>query len=195
VIRALVFAASLAAPGLAANAPAPSKKAAPLARAAGRIAKAADGRITVAGDAGIVGDFLLDAGTKITCDGKKAAAKSAVPGACDRAIKVMYEARTRRVRVLELTSALKADAADAKTRPNVSGEVAATDVIAGKISVRLGGGTTLDFKVGEGAKILREAEGKEPESVSFESVKVGDLAEVRSADWKNADEIRVRAAR
>lgn len=206
---ALAAAALLAAPSSAAGAPnASAAKAAPtLSRAAGKILKSsvktvagkkgpvfAEGRMTLADDAGHVEEYLVDAKTAVTCDGKKAAfALAAVPGACDRAARVLYDA-SKRVRVLELKTAPKADADDAKGRPDVSGEIAVTDVIAGRISVRLGGGTTVDFKVGEATKIVSEAQDRAPAAVSFESLKVGDRVEVRSKDWKTADEIHVRAA-
>lgn len=193
--RALALAAALAASGAASAAAPSARKPAPLARASGRIAKAEAGRLTLSDETGVLGEFILDAATKITCDGRKTAAKAAAPGACDRALKVLYDAKTRRVRVLELSTTLKSDMNDAKTRPSVSGEIAATDVLAGTLSVRLGGGSTLPFKVGDAAKILRETEGKAPEPVPFESLKVGERVDVRSADWKSADEILVRSAR
>lgn len=198
MIRTLALAAALA--GTAYAAPAPKPKAARASsRASGRIipsaAKAGEGRITVADDAGHVEEFQLDARTRTTCDGKAAAwKKAAVPGACERAAKILYDPSTKRVSVLELKSALKADADDAKGRPTVSGEVAATDVIAGRISVRLGGGATVDFKVVEATKLVSEAEGTPSADVLFESIKVGDRVEVHSKDWKTADEIHVRAA-
>jgi len=206
---ALAAAALLAAPSFAADAPkTPAAKAAPtLSRVAGKILKTsvktaagkkgqvfAEGRMTIVDEAGHTEEYLVDAKTKVTCDGKTAAfATSAVPGACDRAARILYDAR-KRVHILDLKTAPKADADDAKGRANVSGEIAVTDVIAGKISVRLGGGTTVDFKVGEATKISLEAEGKPSTAVSFESLKVGDRVEVHSKDWKTADEIHVRAA-
>lgn len=207
---ALAAAALLAAPSFAADAPkAKAAKAAPtLSRVAGKVLKSsvrtvpgkkgrqvfAEGRMTIMDDADHVEEYLVDAKTTVTCDGKKAAfAQAAVPGACDRAARVLYDAQ-KRVRVLELKTAPKAGADDAKGRPDVSGEIAVTDVLAGRISVRLGGGTTVDFKVGDATKISLEAEGKPSAPASFESLKVGDRVEVRSKDWKTADEIHVRAA-
>ncbi|MFI5347412.1 MAG: hypothetical protein ACHQ51_13645 [Elusimicrobiota bacterium] len=203
MIAAFALAATLAPAALAADAPKPkAAKAAPaLSRTAGKITKAVAaagsgrGQITVLDDAGHLEDFLVDARTRITCDGLKSSwKKSSAPGVCDRAAKILYDPATKRAAVLELKSAMKADADDAKTRPNVSGEIAVTDVIAGNISVRLGGGSTVDFKVGDATKILSEAEGKAPAEVPFESLKVGDRVEVHSKDWKTADEIHVRPA-
>lgn len=196
----------LAASALAAPAPA-KKKAAALSRTSGRIVKASvkmasgkkgpkvtEGQVTISDDAGHLEDFHVDARTRVTCDGKKAAfEKVAMPGVCDRAARVAYELETKHVRVLELKSAVKADADEAQGRANVTGEVASTDVLAGSISVRLGGGTTLDFKVGPDTKVLAEAEGKPAEAVPFESVKVGDRVEVHSKNMKDADELHVRA--
>lgn len=198
----------LAVPSFAAGAPKKPAKAAPaLTRVAGKVvgssAKTAagkkgrvfvEGRLTILDDAGHTEEYLVDAKTKVTCDGKKASFQAAaVPGACDRVARLMYDAH-KRAHVLELKTAVKADADDAQGgRPNVSGEVAVTDVLGGRISVRLGGGTTLDFKVGDATKITREAEGKPGDAMLFEAIKVGDRVEVRSRDWKTADEIHVRA--
>lgn len=193
----------------AADAPkTPAAKAAPaLSRVAGKVLKSStkmvsgkkgpvftEGRLTILDEAGHTEEYAVDARTKVTCDGKKAAfATAAVPGACDRAARVLYDA-SKRVHVLELKTARKADADDAKGRANVSGEVAATDVLAGKVSVRLGGGTTLEFKTGDATRIVAEAEGKPAAPVALESLKVGDRVEVHSKDMKTADEIHVRAA-
>jgi hypothetical protein len=209
LLIALLLCAAPAPAALAADAPRPkaAAKAAPaLSRTAGKVLKSSgkkqgsalvDGRLSILDDAGHYEDFLVDAKTKVTCDGKTAPfLKAAVPGACDRAARVLYDLQTKRVAVLELKTALKADADAVKAgRSNASGEVAATDVLAGRISVRLGGGTTLDFKVGEATKITGEAAGDKPASAAaFESVKVGDRVEIFSKDWKTADEIRVRPA-
>jgi hypothetical protein len=203
---AIAVAAALAAPACAADAfPRPAE----LRRASGRILKsAADvkkgpegrplpkaGRLTVADDAGHLEDYLVDARTQTTCDGVKAVwDKAAVPGACDRAVGILYQPKTNRVAVLELKTARALDAEEAKTRPNITGEIAATDVLAGKISVRLGGGATLDLAVPGGAKILCEAESKPAQDCPLEALKVGDAIQVRTKDWKIADELRVRAA-
>lgn len=173
--------------------PAAKKKAAPATSVArGRITAAEKGRLTLADDAGHLEQYLLDARTKTTCDGKKAAwEKAAVPGACERAV-VTYESHTKRAVSLELKSALKADADDVKAgRAAVSGEVAVTDVIGGKLTVRMGGGSNLEFKVTDATKIVREAKDKPAEPIVLEAVKVGDRVEVHSKDWKTADEIHV----
>lgn len=199
----LLCAALPAAAALAAPVPSVSR-----ARASGRVLKAevkwakgkngpvlSEGRITVADDAGRLEQFQITRATKVTCDGVKVPAfeKAAVPGQCDRATSVVYDPKTKKVFTLELKTPVKADADEAKTWPAVSGEVASTDVLAGKISVRLGGGAMMDFAVGEGTKILREAEGKPAQPIPLEAVQVGDRVEVRSADWKTADELHVRA--
>ncbi|MDE2512055.1 MAG: hypothetical protein KGL74_13105 [Elusimicrobia bacterium] len=189
-----------AAPAAAAPKSKPAPKA-PSSRTSGRIIKTdaekgtANGRITVADDAGHIEQFRLDRRTRATCDGKKSAwLKAAVPDACDHAAKIVYNPATKRVSILELKTAAKKDADDSKTRPNVSGEIALTDVLAGTLSVRLGGGSTVDFKVGDATKIVAETEGQPPTPVAFESLKVGDRVEVHSKDWKTADEIHVRSA-
>jgi hypothetical protein len=208
-IIALVAAAALGSAALGSAALGSAALAAPvLSRTAGKILKSSTktisgikgpvmtaGRITILDDAGHQEEFAVDKRTRITCDGKKTAfLKSAVPGACDRAVKILYDLQTKRVSVLELRTAAKADADDAAGgRAAVSGEVAATDVLGGKISVRLGGGNTLDFAVGDGTKIVREAAGKPAAAIPLEAVKVGDRVEVHSKDWKTADEIHVRA--
>lgn len=177
-----------------------------LMRVAGKVAKSSvkmtsgkkgpvftEGRLTIIDEAGHTEEYRVDARTKVTCDGKRAAfAQSAVPGACDRVTRLLYDAG-KRVHLLELKTALKADADDARGRPAVTGEVASTDVLAGKLSVRMGGGNMLDFTVGDATKIAREAKDKPAESIPFEAVKVGDRVEVHSKDWKTADEIHVRA--
>lgn len=77
--------------------------------------------------------------------------------------------------------------------PTVTGEVANTDVIAGKISLRLKGGNMLDLAVGEKTKVWRETPDKPAVEITFEAVNVGDRAGVLTRDWSVADEIRVRA--
>ncbi len=147
-------------------------------------------KITITDGAGHLADYSADARTKTTCDGKTAAwDKDAVPGACDRVVKGRYEKRSKRLVSLELASALKADAAAAKTRATIAGEIAVVDVLTGKLSVRLGGGGNIDFKVGDATKVTRA-----DKDAPFESLKVGERVEVRSADWKTADEIRVSPA-
>ncbi|MBI3564557.1 MAG: hypothetical protein HY079_05100 [Elusimicrobia bacterium] len=188
-------------------APAPAKPAAKKAAAATSVArgrvtsaeldkgsgKTKSGRLTLADDAGHLEQYLVDARTKTTCDGKKVASweKQAMPGACERAV-VTYESHTKRALTLELKSALKADADDVKAgRAAVNGEVAVTDALAGKVTVRMGGGSNLEFKVTDATKIVREAKGKPAEPIGLEAVKVGDRVEVHSRDWKTAEEIHV----
>jgi hypothetical protein len=174
---------------------APAPKAKPVAlRASGRVLKISTGRLTLADDAGHLEEFAFDVKTKATCDGHKfPLMKVATPGVCDRASKLLYDP-TKRISVLELKSAVKADVDDAKGRPNASGEVAATDVLAGQLSVRLGGGAMLNFKIVPATKIFFEAEGAAPAEKPFEAVKIGDRVEVRSKDWKTADDIHFRGA-
>lgn len=208
MIKLAALVVLLASPAFAADAPKAktAAKAAPtFSRTAGTVVKVSmkpgkgvkDGQFTLKDDAGHLEDFLVDAKTGVTCDGKRVSlASAAKPGACDRAVRVLYDSETKRARVVDLKRAAKAakpGADDAAGRPNVSGEVASTDVIAGKISVRLGGGTTLDFKVGDATRVLIEAEGKPAAEGSFESIKVGDRVEVHSKDMKTADELHVRA--
>ncbi len=191
MILALIAALLLPAGASAADAPA-------LAAVSGRIIKSEPegkgAKLTVADDAGHLEQYLVDARTKATCDGKKSAWTAAAPGACDRIAKGRYASTTKRFASLELKSALKADADDAKGRPAVAGEVAVTDVLGGKLAVRLGGGGNIEFKVVEATKVLREAKGKPSESVAFETLKVGDRVEVHSKDWKTADEIHISPA-
>lgn len=175
----------LAAAALAA-APAPS-------RTAGTVLKTEAGRLTIIDDAGHTEQFRVTSKTRVICDGKKAAFPSAVSDtACSRAAKVLYNAQTKAVSVLELTTQ-KVDADDKKGRALVSGEIALTDVMTGKLSVRTAGGATVDFTVPDGAKIVREIAGGAAEPVAFESLKVGDPVEVLTKDSKTVQEIHVRA--
>lgn len=196
---ALIVSLLLSGAASAAAAPAaPKKAAATLGTVSGKIVKAeADGKggkITITDDAGHLEQYFVGARTKTTCDGKKSSWTKAAPGDCDRIVKGRYEWATKRFASLELESALKADADDAKGRPAVTGEVAVTDVLARKLTVRLGGGGNIDFKVGDATKVLRETKDKPAVPVAFESLKVGDRVEVHSKDWKTADEIHVSPA-
>lgn len=183
-IAALLCAAAPAKPAATKAAPATSV-------ARGRITAQDKGRFTLSDDAGHLEQYLVDAKTKVTCDGKKADfKKAALPGACERAV-VTYESHSKRALKLELRTAVKADADDAKGRAAVTGEVALTDVLAGKLTVRMGGGSNLEFKVTDATKIVREAKDKAAEPIGLESVKVGDRVEVHSKDWKTADEVHV----
>lgn len=163
----------------------------------GKIVKSSPktGRLTIVDAAGHEEEFAVDARTRTTCDGKKATfAKAAAPGACETVTKLTYDPSTKRVAVLTLATPKK-DADDAKPgRANASGEVATTDVLAGKIFVRMGGGATLEFKVVEATKILVEKDGAAPAAIPFEAVKVGDRVEVLSKDWKTADELHLHPA-
>lgn len=91
----------------------------------------------------------------------------------------------------KLKSGLKAAPAALPAKV-VKGEVALTDAIKGILSVRVGKGALREFSVGDATKILACAEGKPETEAAFETVSVGDAVEVRSADGRLADEIRVR---
>lgn len=176
---------------LAVAAPVVKKAAVPSSTTSGKVVKAAAGRLLITDDAGHPEEFLVTPKTKVTCDGKKAAFGKTAAGTCGRA-KVVYDAQTKKVSILELKTVKDAD--DAGARPAVSGEVALTDVLNRRVSVRLGGGATLDFKVDDDAKVLRETPGESPQAVEFETLKVGDAVEIVSKDWKTAQEIHVRAS-
>ncbi len=89
----------------------------------------------------------------------------------------------------------KAEASPAAPRPTISGEIALTDIIGRKMKVRLGGGANIDFVIGEGTKVTRAVEDKPDAAIAFETLKIGERVEIRTLDWKTADEIRVGPAR
>ena len=183
---AFVLASSVAAAAPAKPAAKPSS-----ASLSGRIIKAEKGRITVVDDAGHLEELAVSAKTRVRCDGKKAALKDASPEACARVEKATFDARTKKASSLVLK---RLPAGEHGAGPSLQGEVANTDVVGGKLSVRLGGGATIDLKVAEGTKILREVAEDKFEPMTLDAVKVGDRVEVHSKDWKTAEEVHVRPA-
>jgi hypothetical protein len=157
-----------------------------------------DGHITVYDNAGHTEHFATSKTTKITRNGKPATLKSLVVG--DRAARLMYDPTTKVVVSLIALSAVKrnvvkADEFSEKGRAIVTGEIANTDIIQNKISVRLGGGSTVDFKVSDATKIILETPGADTASIGFEKLTVGQRVEILSKDWKTADEIHVSGPR
>lgn len=134
--------------------------------------------------------------TRVTRDGKPASFDETLVG--DMVVRAKYDPKTKVLTVLDLKSSGTEKKA-AKPAPKaeaayVTGEVAFTDAIKGTLSVRQGPGRTRDFAVTDATKVLRvKAEGPTQE-IGFENVAVGDLVEVRSADGKTADSIRIRPA-
>ena len=167
-------------------------------RTSGMIAKVTENRVAVHDDAGHLEEFVVDAKTKVTCDGKIASfLKATASGRCARAERVLYDGTTKRVSRLDLKTVAKTKkgADDLKAAPTVTGEIALTDVMGGKITVRLGGGANIVFMIQEATQILRESDGKPPVVIPFESLKIGERVEIHSTDWKTADEIRVGPSR
>lgn len=136
--------------------------------------------VSIAGVDGRTRSYMPDARLKPLRDGRPVALDADLIG--DFVIRARYDPKTKKLTVLELKS-------PAPPPANVQGEIATTDVLQGAVTVRLGGGSTLEFKTGEKTKVLRD--GKD---ALLESLKVGERVEVRSADMKTADEIRVVAA-
>jgi hypothetical protein len=189
-IAAAVCAVILAVPAAAAPAKKKARPVSPLNSTSGVIVSLETKHglhLTLQDGAGHLEHLALTRGTRVTRAGKKAGFKDLKTG--DRVTKAVYVPATKRV--VRMTVAAK-DADDARPA-DAQGEVAGTDVLGGSISVRLGGGATMSFKVGDATKILREAAGAAPQPVALESVKVGERVEVRTKDWKTADEIHVRA--
>ncbi len=198
---ALALCAVLAAP--AAAAPAPAKKAAarrPVSRlntTSGTIVKIelGQGHVTLRDGAGHLEDLAATKASRLIRLGRRARLKDLRVG--DYATKAVYEPGTKRVLRMTVAPAAKAAPAakdrDDAGRADAQGEVAGTDVIGGSISVRMGGGATMSFKVGDATKIVREAPDAPTRAIPLEAVKVGDAVEVRTKDWKTADEIHVRS--
>ena len=133
-----------------------------------------DGRLTIVDDAGHVEEFKVSRRTTVRCDGKRADfGQTASPTACGIVDKAYFDARTKELLALEL----KRGSGEAL---ELRGEVAGTDVMARKVSIRLAAGSTLEFAVAEG--------------VAIEALKIGDLVELRSKDGRSADELHVRPA-
>lgn len=147
------------------------------------------GNLVIVDKDGRTEGYLLRRGTKVMRDGKKTDSDHALIG--DVVIRGTYDPKTKVLTLLELKSGLKAAPAVLPEK-NVKGEVAMADAIKGTLSVRVGKGALREFAVGDATKILAAAEGKPEREVTFETVAVGDAVEVRSADGRLADEIRVR---
>ena len=172
-------------------APAEARKPAPRAeevRTSGTVYKtevyARSGLLVVVDKDGRTEDYGMRRTTKIFRDGKEATFDAALIG--DLVLRASYDPKTKVLSVLELKPAGTAAAGPVK------GEVALTDAIKGTLSVRLGKGAVREFAVVETTKILQLSEGQPAKEVAFETAAVGDAVEVRSADGKTADEIRLR---
>ncbi len=134
-------------------------------------------------------EYRMRRDTKVFRDGKKADFEHELIG--DVVISGTYDPKTKVLTLLELKSGVQAAPADLPEK-TVKGEVALTDAIKGTLSVRAGKGVLHEFTLGDATKVLISAEGKPEKEVAFETVAVGDAVEVRSADGRLADEIRVR---
>lgn len=190
----------LAAAALALGLAAPASAADPLLASAtsGTIKKAAamppdrasegGGTVEITGKDGKTRSYVLLSRARVMRDGRPAEFGADLIG--DYVVRARYNPKTKKLTVLELESP-KPKPAPAAAPATVQGEVATTDVLAGGLTVRLGGGATLSFKVVDATKIVRAAPGKPEEAALLESLKVGERVEVRSKDWKTADEIRV----
>ena len=134
-------------------------------------------------------EYRMRRGTKVLRDGKRADPERALIG--DAVIRGTYDPKSKVLTLLELRSGVQAAPA-ALPGETVKGEVALADAIKGTLSVRVRKGVLHEFAVGDATKILAAVEGKPAREVLFETVAVGDAVEVRSADGRLADEIRVR---
>ena len=137
-----------------------------------------DGGLVIVDKHGRAEEYRMRRATKILRDGRVSDSDRALIG--DVVIRGTYDPKTKRLTLLELkTSAVK-------------GEVALSDAIKGTLSVRVRKGVLREFTVSDATKILSSSEGKPEREVLFETVAVGDAVEVRSADGRLADNIRVR---
>ena len=130
--------------------------------------------------------------TRVTRDGKDVKFDDALIG--DLVVRAKYDPKTKVLTVLDLKSSGVEKPVKKPAPATVNGEVAFADAIKGTLSVRLGPGRTRDFTVAETTKVAREKAEGPAQEIGFENVAVGDLVEVRSADGKIADSIRVHPA-
>lgn len=156
---------------------------------------AGTGDLVIVDKGGRTSRYGIDRATHVTRDGKPAPFEETLVG--DSVLRAKYDPKTKVLTILDLKSSTEAKPAKAAPKAEaayVTGEVAFTDALKGMISVRQGPGKTRDFAVTDATKVLRvKAEGGAQE-IPFESIAVGEPVEVRSADGKTADSIRVRPA-
>lgn len=162
--------------------------------------QAGAGSLVIVDKGGRTAQYAVLGTTRVTRDGKDVKFDNALIG--DLVVRAKYDPKTKTLTVLDLKSSgvvkpAKKDAAapaQAAGPATVDGEVAFADAIKGALSVRLAPGRTRDFAVTEATKVLREKSEAPAQEIGFENVSVGDSVEVRSADGKTADSIRVRPA-
>lgn len=147
-----------------------------------------EGRLTMTDKADREEELKATAKTKITLDGKPAQFRAAQPGTI--IVRAQYDPNTKELSALDLKSAPRPESPSAEAPGVVTGEVADTDVIKGRLSVRLGPQNVREYAVGE----LTEVVGADGKSVAFETLKVGDPVEVDSKDGKSAAVVRARPA-
>ena len=148
------------------------------------------GRLVIVDKDGRREEYRVRRDTKVFRDGKKADFEHELIG--DVVIRGRYDPKTKILKVLELKTSTVAAPPVLPPAGPAKGEVALADAIKGTLSVRVGNGITRDFSVTAATKVLALSEGNPSHEVLFETVAVGDSVEVRSADGKTADEIRVR---
>jgi hypothetical protein len=152
------------------------------------------GDLVIVDKGGRTSRYEVEGKTRVTRDGKPVPFEETLVG--DMVLRAKYDPKSKVLTVLDLKSSGVEKPAKTAAKPEaayVTGEVAFTDAIKGTLSVRQGPGRTRDFAVTDATKVLRvKAEGAQ--EIAFETVAVGELVEVRSADGKTADSIRVRPA-
>ena len=147
-----------------------------------------EGRLTMTDKADRVSELKATPRTKITLDGKAAQFKAALPGTV--ILRALYDPNTKELIALDLKSVPRPEPPSAEAPGLVTGEIADTDALKGRLSVRAGPQNVREFAVTEQTAILA----KDGKPAALEALKIGDLVEVDSKDGKSAAEVRVRPA-
>lgn len=193
----LAAACLLVALGASAATP-PAKPVGTVVKSASKISPGADGpvfregRVTVLlAKTEVEEEYKATAKTKVTLDGKPAKFKAALPGTV--VLRVALDPKTKTLSRLDLKSAPRpvVAAEPVPAEPGrATGEVADTDVIKGRLSIRLGPNSVRDYSVSERTRIA----GQSGSPLGFDAIKVGDSVDVNSEDGRSAAEILVRVA-
>lgn len=148
-----------------------------------------EGKLTITLKDGTALELKVTPKSKVTLDGKPAKyQKAAAPGAV--VLRALYEPATKVLTSIDLKSGPRPKREDDAAGP-VTGEIAATDIVANTVSVRTAS-ATVTFSVPESAALKREGAGGVYETVGLDALRVGDTVSVESADGKTATSVSAR---
>ena len=170
----------------------PTRLAGKVVKSSSKIAPGADGPVFREGRLSMIDkndrpeELKATPRTKVTLDGKPSQFKAALPGTV--ILRALYDPNTKELLALDLKSVPRPEAPIGEAPGVAWGEIADTDVLKGRLSVRTGPQSVREYALTDQTSILS----KDGAPIAAEALKIGDAVEVDSKDGKAASTVHVR---